>query len=407
MLWTESILYLSCALLAMSWVVWPAVLWGVSLFRRRNPYTSESDLPPMLSIVFAAHNEGQFIEAKIKNCLSLNYPSDKLQIIVISDGSTDSTPDYLQTIKDPRVRSIYLPQQGGKSLALNRAMEVATGQVVLFTDANAMLDPCAALKIVEPFADKQVGTVSGELQYVNDRGEAAVGGSFYWRYEGKIKRAESAIGCLVGGVGPIFALRRELWRPLKAAEVPDLALGLSALEAGKKSLYEPGAVCYERVAESVEHERHRYRRIIRRSIRTAFSSAMRLLANGRLLALWCLLWHKLIRYFTAPLALIAFVFALLSIGHGHIMGAIVVLVWTTVGVMAVLGVLPAPTRRIRPFKMVAYIVSMQIAGGFGVLDWALGRNGGVWRVPERSAAVLTTPVGAPAHKPGGVDERGT
>jgi cellulose synthase/poly-beta-1,6-N-acetylglucosamine synthase-like glycosyltransferase len=357
--------------------VWPALLGLASRLASRRADRLPDDQFPRLSVVCAAHNEEPVIAGKIRNSLALDYPPGLLEVVVVSDGSSDRTVPEARQIADPRLRLIVSETQNGKSASLNLAREQTNGDIVLFTDANAMLDPGSARMLAARFVPG-VGCVSGELRYARDGAETSAGGSLYWRYDSAIKRAESAFGCLIGGVGPIFAIRRELWRDLAPAEVPDLALGMTALEAGQKAVYVPDAFCVERVAESVGHEQRRYRRIIGRSISTAGRCALRLLAKGRLTALWFLFWHKLARYFTAPLLIAAVALAALSARETG--GALILSASALAVLLALLGrFLP-----LRPLRLAYYAASVLGAGGLGVLDWVLGRTSPTWSVPVRS-----------------------
>lgn len=373
--------------MAASWAVWPALLCLASgLVSRRQRRPSDPALPRLM-LVCAAHNEERVIQEKIHNCLALEYPPDLLRVVIIADGCSDNTVQKARQIADARLKLMVSETQKGKSAALNLARGLLDPRdpcVVLFTDANAMLDFSAA-RVLAAHMTPEVGCVSGELRYEQDGGAISSGGSLYWRYDVAIKRAESAFRCLIGGVGPIFAIRSEHWRDLDPAEVPDLALGLAALEAGEQAVYAPEAFCTERVAESVGHEQRRYRRIVGRSVSTAGRAAIRLLKRGRLLALWFLFWHKLVRYFTAPLLAAAVLLA--AVSGKTPAGSLIVGGSALVLLIAVLGrYVP-----LRPFRYVYYAASVLGSGGLGVLDWALGRTSATWSVPRSSTGIRERP----------------
>jgi len=207
----------------MKWVFWGAVLlivyayfgyagwlWVRSRWHRR-PVT-RSACTPAISIVMVVRNEAPLLENKLRNLLDLNYPSDLIEIVVASDGSTDDTNQILSHYASiPRVRPIFLASSRGKAVGLNEAMAIARGDVIVFTDARQKIESDAVRLLLENFADTAVGCASGELMLGDpDTGETARGMGLYWKIEKKIREWEAASGSVVGATGAIYAVRREL-----------------------------------------------------------------------------------------------------------------------------------------------------------------------------------------------------
>ena len=253
----------------------------------------QAEQEPSVSLIVAAHNESEVIGEKLANTLSLDYPADRLQLIVISDASTDSTEEIVRGCSDPRVALLRQEQQGGKSAALNRGVEAATGEVLVFSDANSMFAPGAVRALVRRFADPKVGAVSGELVYEAD--QAHTGEGIYWRYEQVVKALESRMGRLLGANGAIFAMRRELVPQLHPLDVNDFRLPYQALLEGRAAVLAREATATERAAPSPGGEMARKVRIMSRALPMFFSLFPRTLRAGRPLVAWQLLSHKILR----------------------------------------------------------------------------------------------------------------
>ena len=178
------------------------------LFRR--PYREACTLP-RVSIVIACHNEEANIEKKLHNLFALDYPADRLQIIIASDGSTDATEDVAARFSD-RVLLLRLPRRG-KAAALNAAVARAVGDILVFSDANSMYDPDAIRMLTRPFADEQVGGVAGDQRYNKRRSAASIqdGECRYWSFDRWLKQQQSRAGSVTSATGAIYAIRRELF----------------------------------------------------------------------------------------------------------------------------------------------------------------------------------------------------
>ncbi|RME60385.1 MAG: glycosyltransferase family 2 protein, partial [Caldilineae bacterium] len=240
------------------WAFWSAV--GVILYtffgyplllaaaaRLRPRPHRQAPITPAVTILIPAYNEARVIEAKIENSLAQAYPSEKLDILVVADGSNDDTAARAQKYARQGVRVLYEPARRGKIAAINRAMPWVKSEIVVFTDANAMLTENAVAALVRHFADPKVAAVAGEKRV------AGGGEGLYWRYESYLKRLDSQLTSVMGAAGELFALRRDLFQPPALDSIiEDFVLSMELVAAGWRVIYEPAAVALEEEAPSLE-----------------------------------------------------------------------------------------------------------------------------------------------------------
>ena len=221
---------------------------------------------PSVTLVISCYNEEHVLVEKLENSLALDYPEGKLDIYVVSDASTDRTDQIAEEYADKGVRLVRVEGRVGKTACLNVAVPLATGEVIVFSDANAMYAPDAIIRLVENFADDQVGYVVGEAQYADaDLTSAAKSEDSYWQYEIMIKKMESRLHSMVGGDGAIYAIRKELYQRLDDSDINDFVNPLQIIARGFRGIYEPAAICYENTSGSFAKEFGRKVRIVNRS----------------------------------------------------------------------------------------------------------------------------------------------
>ncbi len=256
----------SGALLAYTYAGFPALVLLRGLLVRR-PYAT-ADVTPTVTVVIAVHNEADVIGAKLENLAALDYPHDRLDVVIASDGSDDETERIVRDSGDPRVRLIALPR-AGKAAALNAAMAAARGDVVVFSDANSMFERGAVRALVRPFADPAVGGVAGNQIYSSASGGdgTSVGERLYWGLDRQLKRAESRAGSVTGATGAIYAVRRELLRPLRGDVNDDQLNSLRIVSAGRRLVFAEDAVAVEPVTESAGRVFSRRVRVMVRGLR--------------------------------------------------------------------------------------------------------------------------------------------
>ncbi len=273
-----------------------------------RPQLQKPPTTPLVTLLIAAYNEQAIIAEKIENSLALDYPPDRLQILVAADGSDDRTPDIVQTYAERGVELSYSPPRRGKMAAINRAMSRVRGEIVVFSDANNMYEANVIRELVAPFADPTVGGVTGVKSII--RGDGALGESegLYWKYESFIKTQETQLGCSTGAPGEIFAIRRDLFEPPPDKIInDDFYMAMRLVQRGYRIIYNPQARSWERVSLSAEDEINRRARIIAGRYQ-AIALAPSLLPLQHPLIVWQVVSHKFLR----PLVPFAMAGALLA-----------------------------------------------------------------------------------------------
>ena len=294
---------MSIGLILYVYIGYPFFLYLLSVVRKKGKIVGE--IEPFVTFIISAYNEERVIGRKIENTLALDYPKDKLEIIVVSDCSSDKTDDIVRSFRDKGVILLRLNERRGKTYGLNQAVAKATGEIIVFSDANAMYEPDAIRKLIRNFADESVGYVVGESRYA-PKASSVKEEDVYWRYEQSIKRRESDTGSIVGADGAIYAIRKELYEPLRDSDINDVVNPLQIIAKGYRGVYEPEAVCWEKTAASYEGEFRRKIRIVNRSLMGIWRvrKVLNLLRYG--LFSWKLISHKLIRWFVPFLMIMAF-----------------------------------------------------------------------------------------------------
>lgn len=285
----------AAAVIAYVYLGYPLLLWAIRRVRGpREPRRGPEQ--PAVTLMISAYNEQDVIGAKLRNTLELEYPRGKLQVLVISDASDDGTDQVVATFAADGVELLRMAARGGKTAGLNAAMSRATGEVVVFSDANALYRSDAIAMLVRNFADPRVGAVVGESTYVDPAVASEHSEGLYWRYETAIKLLESQVGSAVGGDGAIYAVRRQLYAPMPPDALSDFVNPLQVVRAGHRCVYEPAARSYERAADTFHKEFRRKVRIVNRAWRATMR--MRELLNPLRFGMFSvmLISHKLLRW---------------------------------------------------------------------------------------------------------------
>lgn len=274
---------------------YPFIVLLLGAIRKRR--VNKGECEPLVTILIAAYNEAESIEATIKNKLELDYPKWKREILVISDGSTDGTDEIVARYEREGVSLLRQLPRAGKTSALNLGVRHANGEILVFSDANSQYAPDALRKLAANFYDPMVGYVTGKMIYTDDEGTAIGDGcSAYMKYENFIRRHETLVGSIVGVDGGIDAVRKKLYQPMNHDQLPDFVLPLKVVEQGYRVVYEPAAILKESALKKTGDE---YRMRVRVSLRALW--AMRdmkklLFPGGNGLFSWQLWSHKLLRY---------------------------------------------------------------------------------------------------------------
>jgi cellulose synthase/poly-beta-1,6-N-acetylglucosamine synthase-like glycosyltransferase len=286
------------------YAIYPCLAAALSTIRSRS--VRRAPITPKVTVVISAYNEVRYIEATVCNKLAQDYPADLLDVMVASDGSTDGTDDVLRRLAGRSSRVAYFRQEPrrGKTAALNSLVERAGGEIIVFSDANSMYRPDTVRRLVENFADPSVGYVSGKMIYVNPDGSTVGDGcSAYMRYENWLRGRETLFGSVVGVDGGVDAVRRLLYRPMEADQLPDFVLPLQVVDQDYRVVFEPLAqLCEDTLTDSSAEFRMRVR-VSLRSWWALLSEASLLNPLRRPLFAWQLWSHKVLRYLSfLPLA---------------------------------------------------------------------------------------------------------
>jgi cellulose synthase/poly-beta-1,6-N-acetylglucosamine synthase-like glycosyltransferase len=258
---------------------------------------------PTLALIVAAYNEEQILAGKINNCLELDYPADKIRILVVTDGSTDRSAGIVNDF--PAVMHMHLPDRRGKVAAINRAVNAAGDvDILVFSDANTMLNKEALLRLVSHYKNPMVGGVSGEKKVMDIEGSTVRGESFYWRYESGLKKLDASFHTIVGAAGELFSVRRSLYEPVPEDVVlDDFYISLKVCEKGYQVKYEPTAFAMEKPSLTMQDEAERKTRISAGAFQSMiiFAHLMNPLRYGKLSFQY--LSRRVFRWVICPIAL--------------------------------------------------------------------------------------------------------
>jgi poly-beta-1,6-N-acetyl-D-glucosamine synthase len=260
----------------------------------QKPETSQT-YKPSVTLLIAAYNEETVIEDKIKNSLNSEYPKDLLQILVVTDGSRDRTPEIAKRYINYGIEILHEPERRGKMAAINRALPNARGEIVVFSDANNHYQPDTILKLIQPFGNPSVGGVTGAK--VIGQGDGSLGASegLYWKYESFIKKQESRAGSCTSAAGEVLAIRKNLYSPPPDHVInDDFYIAMQIIRNGYRLVYVPGAKSIERVSPSAQDEIARRTRINAGRFQ-AITMAKQILPFNRPLLVWQILSHKFLR----------------------------------------------------------------------------------------------------------------
>lgn len=284
---------------------YPALVFFISSLRNR-PIKKKRYLP-YVTILIAAYNEEESIEATLRNKLSLDYPREKLEIIVVSDSSIDQTDDIVKKYEQQGVRLFRQEPRAGKTAALNMAVPQARGEILIFSDANSIYESKALRMLLQNFRDSTVGYVTGKMIYINPNGTTIGDGcTAYMKYENFLRKYETRIGSVVGVDGGIDAVRRELYQTMNHDQLPDFVLPLKVVEKGYRVIYEPKAVLKETALQFAHDE---YQMRVRVALRAIWAIRdMKHLLNFKRYKIfaWELLSHKLLRYLSFVFLLVLY-----------------------------------------------------------------------------------------------------
>ena len=337
------------------------------------------DALPTVSVLVAARNEAPVIGERLRNLLAQDYPPGQLEILVASDASDDGTDEIVGATGDPRVRLWRQEPRAGKTAAINHLGTLATGEILVQTDADVTFAPGALRALAGAFEDPRVGVADGTVRFSNaESPEVAGGEGLYWRFENWTKEVESARGLLCVANGGIYALRRALWRPLPANVAGDAAEPLLAAREGHLTVVAPGARARVRAAGTLGEEFQRKVRIIAQQVSCARWIGLSTLPPR---TLWAYASHKLLRYAVPVLAAGALAAGAGAAALGTRAGLAAVAAVLLPIAAAPLGFLTRPRALARLFRVPLYLVMVNAAAAAGLARGLSGRAAASWEVP--------------------------
>lgn len=312
MITLASILFwLAAALIVYAYLLFPVIVFVRGVLKQSS--YEQAPITPTVSLVIAARNEAEIIGAKLDNVLAQDYPSEKIEIIIATDGSDDGTNEIVDRYRKSGVRLLPL-QRVGKAEALNAAVAISTGEILVFSDANSMFAPDAIRELMKPFADPEVGGVAGNQCYLSEAagGPAGDGEKGYWSYDRWLKLYESAAGNTISATGAIYAIRHRLFQEVPNGVTDDFYISTGTIAQGFRLVFAPDAIAYEPVAASSGREFGRKVRVITRGFQSVLMRRALLNPFRHGAYAFQLLSHKLIRRLVVfPLVLILLVTPLL------------------------------------------------------------------------------------------------
>lgn len=295
LLFIKLIFWLCFILLSYVYFLYPVMI--TSLAKIFNKKFIKADIEPHVSIIITAYNEEQNIAAKIENTLSLDYPKDKVDIIIGSDGSTDRTNAIISLFESMGIRLMAFHQNRGKTMVQNDCVQEALHDIIIFMDASSLCESNCIRKLVSNLPDPRVGAVAGRVEFIKSLDNLTTESQgIYWKYEQMLKHAESRLGSLVGVDGPLYAIRKSLYIQLNKDIISDLITPLLVIRDGYSVVYESDAVTYEEATRRTAEEIKTRRRIVSRGFYglTRYPELFQLLQ--RPLLVWQIVSHKILRW---------------------------------------------------------------------------------------------------------------
>lgn len=385
----EILLWISCFVVFYNYAGYALLVLLLTPFKKRKQIVSQ-EFYPSVSFIVAAYNEEDCIEKKIENSLQQIYPAEKIEFIFITDGSSDCTPDIVR--KYPTIQLLHANERKGKSAALNRAVENANNEILIFSDANTILNLEACLHISQHYFDESVGGVAGEKKVImlNDgqSPHAASSEGIYWKYESALKKLDSDFYSVVGAAGELFSVRRQLYQAVPSEVIlDDFIISMTIAQQGFRIVYEPKAFAMELPSFSIEDEKKRKVRIAAGGFQaiTMLTDALLFWKHPKLSFLY--ISHRVLRWTLTPLCL---VFALLSsmiltIFLPHFTYKALFFIQVAFYLSAFLyRIFPMIGRKIPFFKLPYYFTFMNISVFEGFLKFIQNKQSAAWEKAKRT-----------------------
>jgi cellulose synthase/poly-beta-1,6-N-acetylglucosamine synthase-like glycosyltransferase len=369
-------------LLAYLYVGYPILLGAVSLIRW--PRAARPSDMPTVTLVIPAYNEEAVLIAKLENALELDYPGDKLEILLGNDCSDDATEQIAKSFAAQGVKTLSFTARRGKASVLNDLIAVARGEVILLCDANVFFSGDALHRLTARLADPSIGAVSGDVRLASESCSFGKGEKLYYRYERKLQLWESQVGSLMGVDGGMYVLRKELFRPLPPDTIlDDFTISMRVIREGKRIVYEPLAMASEGATPSARTEFRRRARIAGGAVQALLRLAWP--PFSRPVELWQFVSHKLLRWMM-PAMLLVLGIANLSLARQSVFYEFTLVLQVSVYAVALAGSLSLRIRDTRLGGVAFYLVMSNAAILYGMARALFSRPTGIWQKTERVAA---------------------
>ena len=398
MIFPEYVLWISCVIVFYNYAGYAVLVYLFnSLNKKKNP-GPEKDYFPTVSFIVAAFNEEDCIEKKIINSLAQNYPADKIEFIFITDGSSDATPAIVKTYS--RIQLLHQQERRGKSAALNRAVQLAKNEILIFSDANTILNKEATKKVARHYKDGKVGGVAGEkkVMSLSDTTED-VGASegLYWKYESLLKKLDSDFYTVVGAAGELFSVRKNLYEPVQQEVIlDDFVISMKVAQKGYRIIYEPEAYAIELPSFSIQDEKKRKVRIAAGGFQAIamLPGALFFWRHPKLSFLY--VSHRVLRWALSPFCLILALLSSFYLG-GYSSATIykaIFLIQAVFYIGAFIAyVSPSLSNRFKILKLPYYFIFMNISVIQGFFRFLRKKQPSTWEKVKRSNSnLLKSPV---------------
>ncbi len=343
------------------------------------------------TLVVAAYNEADFIREKIHNTLLLDYPEDKLSLLFITDGSDDGTPDIIAV--ESRIKLMHQADRQGKVAAIHRAIKEVQSEIVIFTDANTLLNKDAVSRIARHYSDRQVGAVAGEkrIRTGSTADAGAAGEGFYWKYESTLKKWDSELYSVVGAAGELFSVRRSLYQPVANDVIlDDFMISMQIAMQGYRIVYEPEAYAIESSSENVTEE-------LKRKIRIAAGGIQSIIRLRELLNIFKYgvlsfqyISHRVLRWTITPfLLLLVFILNIFLLFHSQQnIYWILFFCQSVFYILAFLGfLLERKKLRVKVMFIPYYFCVMNYAVIMGIRRYLRGGQSAIWEKAKRAGGI--------------------
>lgn len=384
----EYLFWISCLVVFYNYAGYAIIVYVANKFRRKINKDTSRYFYPTVSFIVAAYNEEDCIEKKAENSLQLNYPKEKIEYIFITDGSSDRTNELL--LKYPSVKVLYSPERKGKSAALNRAVQEAKHDILIFSDANTILNKNACVSISRHYYFEETGGVAGEKKVMSgSKTSNEVGHSegLYWKYESVLKKLDSDFYSVVGAAGELFSVRRELYEPVAENVIlDDFVISMKVAEKGYRVVYEPNAYAMELPSFSLKDERKRKIRIAAGGFQamTMLPGSLKFWENFKLSFLY--ISHRVLRWTLSPLCLVLAFAAnvVLAIKSDFLLYQVLLIGQLVFYGMGLIGAVTRTSMKL--FKLSYYFAFMNLSVIMGFFRFLKGKQPATWEKAKRMQA---------------------